>query len=235
MSDKTKKAIRIAALVIFALVMIGLTVLCWPVVKMLSSEEGREKLEFLVRDNIVLGIIVFVLLQVLQVVVALIPGAVIQILGGVLFGGFWGTVLCFAGTLLGEVAVFYLVKRLGMPIIEALSGEDGIKQFSFLKDSKKCELAVFILFLLPLPKDALTYFAPLTKMKPSTFFVLSMAARTPAIIVSNIFGSSLSQGNTFIAVAIFIAVAVIGIVCILYKDRIMDALRRRIRPHIKAK
>ena len=75
MSDKTKKAIRIAALVIFALVMIGLTVLCWPVVKMLSSEEGREKLEFLVRDNIVLGIIVFVLLQVLQQL-ALYQGAV---------------------------------------------------------------------------------------------------------------------------------------------------------------
>lgn len=234
MSEKTKKLVKIAALVVFALVMVGLTALCWPIVPMLASEEGRATLEGLVHDNFILGVVVFVLLQVLQVIVALIPGAVIQILGGVLFGGFWGTVLCFLGTLAGEVAVYYLVKWLGTPIIEALSGKDGIRQFAFLQDSKKCELVTFIVFLLPLPKDALTYFAPLTKMKPTTFFAVSMAARTPAIIVSNVFGSSLSKGNTVIAVAIFSVVAVIGIVCILYKDKIMDALRGFKKSHIKS-
>lgn len=235
MSEKTKKAVRIAALIVFAIVMAGLTALCWPIVPMLASEEGRAQLETLVQNNFILGVIVFIFLQVLQIVVALIPGAMIQILGGVLFGGFWGTVLCFLGTLIGEISVYYLVKWLGTPIIEALSGKDGIKQLSFLQDSKKSELAVFILFLLPLPKDALTYFAPLTKIKPTTFFAISMAARTPAIIVSNVFGSSLSDGNTVIAVAIFIAVAIIGTVCILYKDRIMDGLRGFRKTHINTK
>lgn len=230
MSEKTKKRIKIAALVIFLVVTVGLTVLCLPMIPMLASEEGRARLEALVsgivEENLFLGIVAFLLLQVLQVVVALIPGGLIQILGGVIFGSFWGTVLCLLGTLLGEIIVFYVVRWLGMPIVETLIDANGIKKLSFLQDTKKCELAVFILFLLPvMPKDALTYLAPLTKIKPSTFFILSMIARSPALIISNVFGSSLSDGNILFATVLSVIVAVVGMVCILYREKIMNAFR----------
>lgn len=228
MSEKTKKRIKIAALVVFLVVTVGLTVLCLPMIPMLASEEGRARLEALVsgivEENLFLGICAFLLLQVLQVVVALIPGGLIQILGGVIFGSFWGTVLCLLGTLLGEIIVFYVVRWLGMPIVETLIDAKGIKKLSFLQDTKKCELAVFILFLLPvMPKDALTYLAPLTKIKPSTFFILSMIARSPALIISNVFGSSLSDGNILFATVLSVIVAVVGMVCILYREKIMNA------------
>ena len=230
MSEKTKKRIKIAALVVFLVVTVGLTVLCLPMIPMLASEEGRARLEALVsgivEENLFLGIGAFLLLQVLQVVVALIPGGLIQILGGVIFGSFWGTVLCLLGTLLGEIIVFYVVRWLGMPIVETLIDAKGIKKLSFLQDTKKCELAVFILFLLPvMPKDALTYLAPLTKIKPSTFFILSMIARSPALIISNVFGSSLSDGNILFATVLSVIVAVVGMVCILYREKIMNAFR----------
>ena len=230
MSEKTKKRIRIAALIIFLVVTVGITVICLPIIPMLMSEEGRVQLETIVtgivEENLFLGIGAFLLLQVLQVVVALIPGGLIQILGGVIFGSFWGTVLCILGTLLGEIVVFYVVRWLGMPIVEAIIDAKGIKKLSFLQDAKKCELAVFILFLLPvMPKDALTYLAPLTKIKPSTFFILSMVARSPALIISNVFGSSLSDGNIMIAVVMSMIVALVGIVCILYRDKIINAFR----------
>lgn len=230
MSEKTKKIIKFAALIIFVVVTVALTVLCIPMIPMLMSEEGRIRLEALVggivKENLLLGVGAFLLLQILQVVVALIPGGLIQILGGVIFGGFWGTLLCLLGTLLGEVAVFYTVRLLGMPIVETLVDSKGIKKLSFLQDTKKCELAVFILFLVPvMPKDALTYLAPLTKIKPSTFFLLSMLARSPGLIISNVFGSSLSEGNVVIAVVIFAIIAVIGLICILYREKILDVFR----------
>lgn len=226
MNDKHKKAVKTAALIIFIAVMVLLTVVCLPIVPMLASEEGRARLEALVDENLLLGIVVFMFLQVLQIVVALIPGAVVQILGGVLFGGFWGTVLCMLGTLAGEVIVFYIVRWLGMPIVEALIDSKGIKKLSFLQDTKKVELAVFILFLIPvMPKDALTYIAPLTKIKPSTFFFLSMIARAPAMTMSIVFGSSLSSGHITVAILLFVIVAIVGIVSILYKDRIIDMFR----------
>ena len=76
-----------------------------------------------------------------------------------------------------------------------------------------------------MPKDALTYIAPLTRIKPSSFFLLSMLARSPWLVVSNVFGSSLESGNLLIMVIMVAIVAVGGVVGILYKDRIINAFR----------
>lgn len=227
-SGKRKKVIRIVSLCILAAVMIFVTIICIPIVKMLSTEEGRAGLERLVDSNFLLGVCVYMFLQVLQVLVALIPGGVIQILGGVLFGNFWGTVLCSLGILAGSAIVFFMVRRFGMPVVEAFIDRKGIKKFEFLNDTKKLEITVFILFLIPgMPKDVLTYLAPLTKIKPSSFLALSMLGRFPAILLSIVFGANLSEGNILAAVIIFAVVAVVGIIGILYNGKIVAYIKSR--------
>lgn len=227
-SGKRKKVIRIVSLCILVAVMIFVTIICIPIVKMLSTEEGRAGLERLVDSNFLLGVCVYMFLQVLQVLVALIPGGVIQILGGVLFGNFWGTVLCSLGILAGSAIVFFMVRRFGMPVVEAFIDRKGIKKFEFLNDTKKLEITVFILFLIPgIPKDVLTYLAPLTKIKPSSFLALSMLGRFPAILLSIVFGANLSEGNILAAVVIFAVVAVVGIIGILYNGKIVAYIKSR--------
>lgn len=227
-SGKRKKVIRIVSLCILVAVMIFVTIICIPIVKMLSTEEGRAGLERLVDSNFLLGVCVYMFLQVLQVLVALIPGGVIQILGGVLFGNFWGTVLCSLGILAGSAIVFFMVRRFGMPVVEAFIDRKDIKKFEFLNDTKKLEITVFILFLIPgMPKDVLTYLAPLTKIKPSSFLALSMLGRFPAILLSIVFGANLSEGNILAAVIIFAVVAVVGIIGILYNGKIVAYIKSR--------
>ncbi len=226
MKEKNKKTVKIVSFIIFAIVIVFLTIVCIPLAKMLITEEGRAELEAIIAKDLVWGIVIYMILQVLQVIVAIIPGGVIQILGGVLFGGFWGTILSAAGILLGTLIIYLMVKYFGKPIVEAFFDDKIVKRFGFLQDSKKLELVIFVLFLIPgIPKDLLTYIAPLTKIKMCNFLVLSTIARIPAIIMSTVFGSSLSDGNIFTAVVIFAIVAVLGIVGILYKDKCIDMLR----------
>lgn len=226
MNTNHKKAAKIVSFIVLAAVIIFLTIVCIPLVKMLSSEEGRLELQAMIEADLAWGIVIYLVLQILQVLVAIIPGGVIQILGGVLFGGVWGTFLCIGGILLGTVIVYVLVKKFGKPLVEAFFDEKVVTKFSFLQDSKKLELAIFILFLIPgIPKDLLTYVAPLTKIKMSSFLILSTLARIPAIIMSTVFGSTLSNGNIVAAIIIFAIVACLGIVGILYKDRWLNSLR----------
>lgn len=226
MNSKHKNTVKIVSFIIFAVVMIFLSIICIPLVKMLSSEEGRLELQGIIKADMTWGIVIYLVLQILQVIVALVPGGVIQILGGVLFGGFWGTILCICGILLGAIIVYVLVKKFGKPLIEAFFDDKVVTRFSFLQDSKKLELVIFILFLIPgIPKDLLTYIAPLTKIKMSSFLTLSTLARIPAIIMSTVFGSTLSSGNIVAAIVIFIIVACLGIMGILYKDKWINALR----------
>lgn len=226
MTPERKKIIRIVSFCILAAVMLLITVISIPLVKMLATDEGRAGLEKLVSDNYFLGLSVYLFLQALQVVVALIPGGVIQILGGVLFGNVMGTIWCVVGILLGEMVVFKLARRFGMPVVEAFVDKKGIKKFEFLNDSKKLEISIFILFLIPgIPKDVLTYLAPLTRIRPLPFFVLSMLGRMPAIILSTVMGANLGQGNIFSAVVVFVVFAVIGIVGIIYSDKVMNMVK----------
>lgn len=226
MDEQRKRNLKTVYFVVFIIVLIGLTVLCVPLVNRLTSEEGRAQLEAFFADNALWGVVVFLILQVLQVVVALIPGGIIQIIAGVAFGGVWGTVFSLVGVIIGTYIVFVIVRKLGAPIVEAFIDKKGIKQFSFLNDNKKLELAVFILFLIPgIPKDTLTYIAPLTKIKMPNFILLSTVARIPALVMSCVFGSSLGNGNIVTAIVMFSVIAVLGVFGILYRDRIISKVK----------
>lgn len=226
MDEQRKRNLKTVYFVVFIIVLIGLTVLCVPLVNRLTSEEGRAQLEAFFADNALWGVVVFLILQVLQVVVALIPGGIIQIIAGVAFGGVWGTVLSLVGVIIGTYIVFVIVRKLGAPIVEAFIDKKGIKQFSFLNDNKKLELAVFILFLIPgIPKDTLTYIAPLTKIKMPNFILLSTVARVPALVMSCVFGSSLGNGNIVTAIVMFSVIAVLGVFGILYRDKIISKVK----------
>ncbi len=226
MDEQRKRNLKTVYFVVFIIVLIGLTVLCVPLVNRLTSEEGRAQLEAFFADNALWGVVVFLILQVLQVVVALIPGGIIQIIAGVAFGGVWGTVFSLVGVIIGTYIVFVIVRKLGSPIVEAFIDKKGIKQFSFLNDNKKLELAVFILFLIPgIPKDTLTYIAPLTKIKMPNFILLSTVARVPALVMSCVFGSSLGNGNIVTAIVMFSVIAVLGVFGILYRDKIISKVK----------
>lgn len=122
-----KKKIQIISLVAIIAVIAMAIVVCIPLIKALHSEAGIAALERKL-DNYsgIVGVLIFTFIQALQVVIAVIPP--IQVVGGVLFGWFWGGLLSFLGTLLGTMAIFVLVKKFGRPIVEAFVDEKQLKK-----------------------------------------------------------------------------------------------------------
>jgi len=60
----------------------------------------------------VIAPIAFILLQIIQVVLFIIPGEVTGFIGGILFGAFLGTVYTTIGVVLGSLFAFWLAKNL---------------------------------------------------------------------------------------------------------------------------
>ena len=82
----------------------------------------------------------------------------------------------------------------------------------FLKSKKNIELIIFIIFFIPgTPKDILTYFAPFTRIKLSTFLLITTVARIPSIITSTIGGNALSNQNYHFTITVFIITGIISI------------------------
>ncbi len=133
----------------------------------------------------VFGFVAIFAMQILQVVVAVIPGAIVQFAAGYMYSPWLGLLICLAGVYTGQLIVFRLVRRFGHNLVEAVSDGEKLQKWSFIRNEKKLELIAFILFVIPgMPKDLLCYIFPLTTIEEKRFMVISVIARIPAIITS---------------------------------------------------
>lgn len=217
--------VKLAIVVLVIGFMIGLTIYLIPVIATLGTEEGRAQFTTFIHENGIWGVMILLAIQITQVILAVIPGEPVEVLAGLLFGTFWGYVWCTVGMLIGTILIFYAVRFFGKGVINALTESKQLEKFKFLHDTRRLEMLVFILFFIPgTPKDILTYFMPLTKIKPLTFFVIVTVARIPSIVSSTFAGSSISEGNWMQSIIIFAVIGVIGLLGIWLNDRLMKKL-----------
>ena len=117
-NEKRLSRKTIISLVAVVLVFAAVSVAMIPLIRLLSSEHGQEIIIEKMQSFGIFAPLLFVLLQVLQVVVAVIPGGPVPIIGGILFGQWGGLFLSLAGFFLGTVLVYYLVQWIGRPLVD---------------------------------------------------------------------------------------------------------------------
>jgi uncharacterized membrane protein YdjX (TVP38/TMEM64 family) len=174
--------------------------------------KDTKEIRDLVKSSGIWGPLIFIGLQIVQVVVFIIPGEVTQFAGGFIFGTWIGTLLSVIGIVIGSAINFYIGKLLGIPFVKALFKKEQIDTVESLISSSKSQkigtLVIFGIFLIPaFPKDVITYVAGLTPMRFSVFLFVSGLGRLPGILVSSIMGENAEQQNWIIV----IIVAVLGI------------------------
>lgn len=179
-----------------------------------STMEGVN--EFL--DNYqTASIFVYLGLQVLQIVISIIPGQFIQFAGGYAFGFWLGYLFSIIGIGIGTSLAFGLARVLGREGVHLLFGEERISKFVRQLNSRKAFSILFVLFLVPgLPKDLVTYAAGISHFRYKSFLVLSLVARTPALMGTIMMGSMLNK-ESYTGLIILALIAVFFCVCLLVK------------------
>ncbi len=169
------------------------------------------------------GILIFMGFQVVQVVIAAIPGEFVQIAGGYVYGTLPGTLYSLIGIVTGSVLVFAIARLIGYPVVKLFVSQKQLEKFSFMMNSNKSEVAMFILFLIPgIPKDILTYIAGLTPVKPVKFFVIITIGRLPALLGSSYIGHNTQKGNYGVVIAVSIVAVVLFAVGLIFREKIID-------------
>lgn len=188
----------------------------WFICRWLASF-SQEGLRDYIRSFGSAGWIVFLLLQILQVFIALIPGELLESVAGFAFGPLVGTLLCYGGIAIASTLVFLLTRKYGVRLVEVFTSREKINQLRFLNTDRKRDLLIFLAFFIPgTPKDLLTYFVGLTEIKLGTFLALSLIARIPSVVTSTFGGHLLGEGKYVLAIVIYAITGVIsllGMVC----------------------
>ena len=160
-----------------------------------------------------LSIVVFIGIQILQVLVAPIPGEVTGFIGGYVYGIFLGTLYSTIGLTIGSWLAFALSRTLGMPFVERTVSKKIIHQYDHIMAHQGTWVA-FLLFLIPgFPKDALCYVLGLSHIRTRTFLVISTVGRLLGTLMLSIQGNCLrnNQDKAFIIMLVIsVTIFVLG-------------------------
>jgi uncharacterized membrane protein YdjX (TVP38/TMEM64 family) len=179
-----------------------------------SAEELRE----FIRGYGILAPVVLVGLQAAQVVAAPVPGQVLAVVAGYLFGAWWGTVYNMIGITIGSTVAFWLSRRYGRAYVETIVHEGALEQFDALSDDYG-RSALFFVFLVPgLPDDVICFAGGLTDIPLWQLVVIAIVGRTPAFFLVNVVGDLLGTDRLAAALALAVVLAVISVLGYLYRD-----------------
>ena len=219
LSEKGKKIASI--LILLALVLASALVFVFLWKPLTSVVSNPQKFREFIDSFGIWGRLVFVLMVVMQVIIAVIPGEPFEIAAGYIFGSFEGTVLCLLGILIGSIIIFLLVRKFGVKLVEVFFSRDKINSLRFLNTSKKATTLCFIIMFIPgTPKDLLSYFAGLTKITLPSWLFISVFARIPSVLTSSVGGSLLGNEKYLFAIITFGVTLIVSVIGLLIYNRI---------------
>jgi uncharacterized membrane protein YdjX (TVP38/TMEM64 family) len=151
--------------------------------------------------------LVFILIQVLQVVFAPIPGEATGFLGGYLFGILPGFLYSTIGLTIGSTIAFLLARWLEIHFVEKVVQRETLEKFDFIIERQGALLA-FLFFLIPgFPKDYLCFILGLSQMPLRVFLIICTIGRIPGTFLLTLQGANVYKGNYlsfFILLGIFL-------------------------------
>ncbi|HFD0539639.1 TPA: TVP38/TMEM64 family protein [Enterococcus faecium] len=133
----------------------------------------------LVGDSIILGPIIFVFIQILQVVIPIIPGGISTAAGVLIFGPYAGFIYNYIGICIGSIIIFLLGRRYGKPfILSMISDKTYNKYIGWLDNQNRFEKLFALAIFLPVaPDDALCLMAGLTNMSVKRYTLIILIAK----------------------------------------------------------
>lgn len=169
------------------------------------------------------SILAFIGLQILQVVIFFIPGEVVQVAGGYIFGPIVGGLASVVGIVIGSTIGYFLAKVIGKKYINELIEKNNLKKLKKILDAGSNNIAIFSIYFIPgIPKDVLVYVAGISNVRLIEFIIYSSMGRFPWIIASAVFGHGINEGNYVMSIIIAVVSGALFLLGILKGHSIVD-------------
>jgi uncharacterized membrane protein YdjX (TVP38/TMEM64 family) len=185
---------------------------------------NTSELRALLQQFGVLSPAVYIFAHTIQVVTMAIPGYAIAVVGGVLFGPFFGTVYTMIGVTVGSAIAFLIARNYGRPLVERMIHEDALDRFdAFIQNAGLPGLFLFVLIPV-LPEDVISFVAGLSHFRLSVFLIAIFLGRLPAAAVAVLAGDGIAT-NQFLEASIWLLSLVFASVyTYYYRDHLLERI-----------
>ncbi len=178
-----------------------------------------------------MAIIIYIIINFLQVVILPIPGFISVATGVALFGAFYSSIFSLIGIVIGSIVAFYIGRILGYKVVSWLIGKETLdKWLNNIKNKDKIILT--FMFLFPFfPDDVLCFVAGLSSMSSSYFIIMIIICRIISVFTTaySLNGSIIPYNSWWGIViwVIFIVLTILATIFIYKKgDKIQKFLKK---------
>ena len=189
----------VAALLVAAIFLSGFVLVIFrePLVHILTTTYDllidREKTEAFIRTSGHWAPLVFMAVQLLQVILAPIPGEATGFIGGYLFGAGKGFMYSSISLALGSLINFLIGRFLGMRFVRRVIPANKLARMDQTVTHHGV-LVILLLFIFPgFPKDYLCLFLGITAMPLKLFLIMATFGRMPGTLMLSLQGAMLFE------------------------------------------
>lgn len=192
-----------------------------------AIERDEAALQAAIEGLGIWGPLALVLINVLQIVVAPIPGYVMQAAAGYLYGPFWGGVWGSLGLLAGSMLAMGLARTFGRPLAERFVGSTRLEHWENITHSGST-LVWFT--LLAAPTGDLPYFlAGLAHVSYWKILALTLLIRVPATFLVAAAGAGMWIVTGWQLAAGVLALGALLVLFYTYRQRFVAMLDRHVQ------
>lgn len=240
-TTKKGKILRfIIVCLVFSMIILGIY-LALKFTGTLDKLESLEDIKKLILSGGNFSLIVFVIIQFLQVTILPIPAFLTTVAGAIIFGPLITFILSFVSILLGSLFAFWLGRKFGKRILIWTVGKEDAQKWT--KKLTNGKYAFFLMMLFPaFPDDILCMAAGVTNMSWKFFTITNLITRPIGIFCICYLGSGTLlpyEGYYLIAWAfILILLVTLFVLSIKYQGKIekfVDKINNKITKRNKVK
>ncbi len=170
--------------------------------------------------------LVFILIQILQVLFAPIPGEATGFIGGLLFGASKGFLYSSLGLTAGSWMIFVIGRLLGKRYVRKLIPIKQLNRFDLLV-KRQGVVVLFLFFLIPgFPKDYLCFFLGLSDLPIKIFIVITAIGRMPGTYMLSLQGAFVGEQMYGLFALILGLCILVVLLTYLYRERLYRWIER---------
>ena len=181
---------------------------------------NQEALEVFMRGFGFWGPAVFFLLQVIQVIIAPLPGNLLTMVGGILFGLWPGFLLAYTANIIGSLIGFTLARKAGRAVAIKLIGAARFDKWMRIigteSANSRTKILLILVVLFPfLPSDLMCLVVGMTPISYRAFTIIVITCRPWGQFAAALLGVGsfhMSPGVFFPLLAVLIIICVAAVI-----------------------
>jgi uncharacterized membrane protein YdjX (TVP38/TMEM64 family) len=135
------------------------------------------------------GLILLFTILVIQVIVAAVPGHLIMLAGGYLYGFLPAFFVIHTSTVLASQFAYWLARRYGRPVVVKLAPATVVEKWTGRAERQGTIFFIFS-FILPIfPSDVMNFVAGLSGLAPRKFLTANFVGRFPTSVLFALLGA----------------------------------------------